>query len=63
MKHLKKFNENVFLSNDPTIELMKVIKPYFDEHGLEETKEYLTSILDNFDYDDFIEYHYGENKK
>ena len=39
---------------------MKVLKPYFDENGLEETKEYLSNILDNFDYDDFIEYHYGK---
>jgi hypothetical protein len=47
------------LESDMTLELMEVIRPFYEEHGAEKTKQYLSEILNSFDDELFIQDYYN----
>jgi hypothetical protein len=47
------------LESGITTELMEVIRPFYEEHGAEFIKEYLSGVIDNFSDKEFIEDYYN----
>ena len=47
------------LESEMTIELMDVVRPFYEEHGYELTKEYMSGIFENFTNKEFIEDYYN----
>jgi len=47
------------LESGITTELMEVIRPFYEEHGCEFIKEYLSGVIDNFSDKEFIEDYYN----
>lgn len=70
MKHIRKFNESsdsfdetfpnweqdetVLIKEDLGIELMEVIRPYYEKYGIDEVKKYLSEFLDDFENETYI---------
>ena len=51
------------LESEMTIELMEIVRPFYEENGLELTKRYLSGLLENFDNEEFIEDYYESHSE
>ena len=47
-------DEKVLIQEDLGIELMGVIRSYYEKYGIDEVKKYLSQFLDDFDNETYI---------